>query len=170
MNAKVVINIINEELQKIHCPVIQNHKKILKKVAKYDTFKDFMDNGGLTTHDLDKIAFGFSIEDIRKLWPSQLGILHKIDLEEVYVEIQKSGLSEKQYAKKIDISKPIDVIFKNGKFWLEDGHHRYVAASILGKELSVVVEMKDDAVNKIDPKLSFNQLMKCIYNQVHDYR
>lgn len=170
MNTHMIVNIINEEIEKVHCPVIHKHRKIMKKVREYATFDNFMANGGLTTHDLDKIAFGFSIEDITKLWPSQLGILHKTDLEEVYVEIQKSGESKKKWAKKIDTSKPIDVIFQDGKFWLEDGHHRYVAATILGEELNVVVEMKDDAVKKIDPNLSFNQLMKCIYNQANEYK
>jgi hypothetical protein len=169
MNTRI-INIINEEIEKVHCPVIHKHHKIMKKVAEYNTFDDFMDNGGLTQHDLDKIAFGFSIEDVTKLWPSQLGILHKTDLEEVYVQIEKSGESKKHWAKKEDLSKPVEVMFQHGKFWLEDGHHRYVAATILGKELNVVVEMMDDAVKTIDPKLSFKQLMKCIYDQANGYK
>lgn len=93
---------------------------------------------------LDRMAFGFSRNDIQKMYPENLNIKWEEDLKNVIVEQKASGLSETEWAQNINLEEPIDVIFEDGVFKIDDGHHRYYAALILGKPLNVSLEIKDN--------------------------
>ena len=97
----------------------------------------------LDIDDLDRMAFGFSRDDITRLSPSQLHIKWHQDMENVIWEQEQSGLSKEDWARQINLSEPIDVIFEDGVFKIDDGHHRFYAASILGQDLNVDLTIND---------------------------
>ena len=93
---------------------------------------------------VDRVAFGFAEEDVKTLNPDQLtNIKWSQDYLNVIEEQKRSGLSPKDWAQTIDLSEPIDVVYEEGHFWIDDGHHRYYAALILDKPLNVSVTIKD---------------------------
>ncbi len=104
------------------------------------TSRDF---ANMSVDELDRAAFGFSRENIKMLHPGQIEIKWRDDLENVLHEQASSGLSKKAWAKSIDLSQPIDVIYENGLFKVDNGHHRWYAASILDQPLPVNLEIKD---------------------------
>jgi len=97
----------------------------------------------LTIDELDRAAFGFSREDITTLQPKQLKIKWQVDYDNAVETQNASGLTQVEWAKTIDLSKPIDVTYEDGVFKVDDGYHRYYAAKILEKPLNVSLEIKD---------------------------
>lgn len=93
--------------------------------------------------EADRAAFGFAADDVKSLPADKLNIKWKDDFDNVKAEQKASGLSPKAWASRIDLSEPIDVVFEDGKFKVDDGYHRYYAARILGKPLNVEVTIKD---------------------------
>ena len=102
--------------------------------------------------DIDRAAFGFAEGDIKKLNPNELEIKWVDDLDQVNHEIKTSGKSPQQWAEGIDLSEPIEVIVEDGVFKIDDGHHRYMAAKILNKELPVDVAIKDQPFKALAEK------------------
>ena len=90
----------------------------------------------------DKIAFGFSADEITKLNPSRLTVKWQDDFDNAGFQQEKSGLSKKGWARTVNLSEPIEVSYDGYKFNIEDGHHRYYAALILNKVLPVSLEIK----------------------------
>jgi hypothetical protein len=116
---------------------------------------------------LDRLAYGFSSDDIKTLNPNQLSIKWKEDWSGIKYEQQKSGLSPLDWSKKINLSEPIQVSYQNGKFYVEDGHHRTYAAKILKKPLNVELEIKDNPINKLtNEKLGYDEFHRCLFKQV----
>ncbi len=97
----------------------------------------------LSIEKVDRAAFGFAREDIKKLNPNELTVKWKEDYENAIEQQKQSGLSKEEWAKSIDLSEPIDVIFEDGKFKIDDGYHRFYAAEILNKPLNVELTIKD---------------------------
>ncbi len=161
---KIVREIVEKELNKINCPVLNISKEIENEVNEFNTDEDFLRGGGLSVESLDRLAFGFTAEDIKTLTPNQLNIKWKEDLDNVKFEQEKSGLSKIEWAKKINISEPIDVSYEKNKFYIEDGHHRYYAAKILNLPLNVSLQIKQNPVVKISD-LGYDDLMRCIFKQ-----
>lgn len=93
--------------------------------------------------EVDRAAFGFARKDIKTLLPKELSIKWQEDYKSAVEQQEQSGLSKKEWAESIDLSEPIDVIFEDGKFKVDDGYHRYHAATILGKPLNVDLTIKD---------------------------
>lgn len=155
--------IVKEEIDNFNS--IELNDEVLSYARKFNSLEEFLRSGGLPIDLLDRLAFGFSDEDIKTLSPSQIKIKWKEDLENVLWEIQKSGLSKIQWAKKINLSEPVDVSFEKNNFYLEDGHHRYVAAKILKKPLNVNLEIKSSPVKKINPNISYDKLMTLIFSR-----
>ena len=161
------LNEINKHLNtQNNCPFINISKEIYDHINKFNTDEEFLKSGGLPTNMLDRIAFGFDESDIKTLSPKQLKIKWHDDLDNVIWEQQKSGLSKVEWAKKINLSEPIDVSYEKNKFYLEDGHHRYYAARILGKDLNVNLEIKMNPVLAIAPNLTYDSLCRCLFKQV----
>ena len=161
------LNEINKYLnEESNCPNINISKEIYDHINKFNTDEEFLRAGGLPTNMLDKIAFGFDDSDIKTLNPKQLKIKWYDDLDNVIWEQQKSGLNKVEWAKKINLSEPIDVSYEKNKFYLEDGHHRYYAARILGKDLNVNLEIKMNPVLAIAPNLTYDSLCRCLFKQV----
>ena len=141
-----------------------------KELSKFKSDEDLLRNGGISIELLDRLAHGFSEEDIKTLAPNQLKIKWKDDLENVKWEINKSGLSPKQWASKVNLSEPIDVSYwedskhKRG-FYIEDGHHRYMAAKILNKLLNVNLEIKVNPIKTIAPNMGYDEFHRYVYSK-----
>ena len=158
------IGVIYESIQ---CHEVKLTQEVIDEVSKYSSDEQMLRSGGLSTDMLDRLAFGFSDEDITSLKPEQLHIKWKEDYKNVIWEVANSGLSKVAWAKRVDLSEPIDVAYEKDRFYIEDGHHRYYAAKILKVPLNVQLEIKQNPVTKLSPSLGYDQLMRCIFQQVH---
>lgn len=155
------------------CPVLPVTDDMKSEVSKYKSSEELLRSGGLSMETLDRAAHGFSESDITTLNPDQLNIKWFDDLENVKWEIKHKGLTPREYATKVDLSEPLEVSywedpengFKRG-FYIEDGHHRYYAAKILGKPLNVELEIKVNPFKVIGKGLSYDDYHRCLYNQI----
>lgn len=153
----------------ISCEEIKIIPEIAEYVSKFDSSEKLLRSGGIPIELLDKAAYGFSDSDIKQLMPKHLNIKWKADLENVIYEQQKSGLSKIDWAKKIDLSEPIDVTYNGKKFFIEDGHHRYYAAKILNKPLNINLDINANPIKKLDGGIGdYDKFNRCIWNQVHN--
>jgi hypothetical protein len=155
----------NNEL-KIHSEYINDLKG---ELSKFKTDEELLRNGGISIETLDRLAHGFSEEDIKTINPNDLKIKWKDDLENVKYEIKQSGLTPKQWASKIKLTEPIDVSYwEDGKykkgFYIEDGHHRYMAAKILKKPLNINLEIKVNPIKTIAPHMGYDEFHRYIFN------
>jgi len=123
-------------------------KSILYKLEEkelYELSATGREYAEMSIEEIERKAFGFAEEDIKTISPSKLNIRWKDDYENAIYKQEKSGLSKIDWAKTVDLSEPIQLSYKNGKFYIEDGHHRYYAAKILNKDLNVnEVDFKDN--------------------------
>ena len=140
--------------------------EIEQEVSRFNTSEELLRSGGISIEALDRAAFGFDDEDIKTLMPNQLHIKWRDDYSNVLWEIQKSGLTKKAWASKINLSEPIDVCYEKNKFYIEDGHHRYYAAKVLNKPLNVNLEIKMNPIVALAPKLSYDDFHREVFNQV----
>ena len=155
----------NNEL-KIHSEYINDLKG---ELSKFKTDEELLRNGGISIETLDRLAHGFSEEDIKTINPNDLKIKWKDDLENVKYEIKQSGLTPKQWASKIKLTEPIDVSYwEDNKhmrgFYIEDGHHRYMAAKILNKPLNINLEIKVNPIKTIAPNMGYDEFHRYIFN------
>jgi GNAT superfamily N-acetyltransferase len=98
----------------------------------------------MDTEDLDRLAFGVTSGDVIEVDPSDILIQYKSDLSNPEEKFRTGGT---KWLKSVDLSDPVDVeVHKDGKLYLADGHHRWFAASKLGKKLRALVEVKANPV------------------------
>jgi hypothetical protein len=136
---------------------------LIKEAEKIDNPVNFM----VSTEGLDKAAFGFSDGDILKLNPEKLNIKYPGDMDNVFYQIAHSGLSPEKWAKTVSLKTPIQVSFENGVFNIEDGHHRYYAAKLLGKPLFAEVNIKDNPLSVLTD-LSWDDFNEYIWKLAHN--
>jgi len=83
----------------------------------------------------------------------QIKPLNQQEINGATAQMERSGLTPEDWARKVDTSEPVDVsIFGDGEIKISDGHHRYLAAKILGKPLNVnltSINAKNDAINSL---------------------
>lgn len=97
----------------------------------------------LSTKILDRMAFGFTVGSILTLNPDDLSIKYEDDLENAKYQAKASGPDK--WAKSVNLSKPIDIFYEKGKLYVGDGHHRWYASKLLGKQVRAkVVDIKDN--------------------------
>lgn len=164
---------LNESIE--NEPKLKITKEIAKEVNRYNSDEELLRAGGLSIETLDRAAFGFSDNDIKTLMPDQLKIKWKDDLENVKHEIKQKRLTDLEYAKSVDLSKPIDVSYwedidggyERG-FYIEDGHHRYYAAKILNKPLNVNLSIEINPIRELAHDLSYDDYHRMIFKQVKD--
>jgi hypothetical protein len=121
-----------------------NWFKKAQKVPLWQLSPDGREYAEKSDEELCYETFGFSPYKIKQMHPNSLSIKWKDDLKNVIEEQKNSGLSPQDWARQIDLSEPIDVIYEDGVFKIDDGHHRYYAAKILNKMLNVSIEIKDN--------------------------
>jgi hypothetical protein len=148
------------------CPHIKTTPEVVNYINKFNTDEELLRSGGLPTNMLDRLAFGFSDEDIKTLNPDQLHVKWHDDMDNVKWEQQKSGLSKVAWAKRINLSEPIDVVFEKNKFYIDDGHHRTYAAKILKQPLNVNLDIKMNPIIALAPKLGYDDFHRCLFKQI----
>lgn len=163
-----MLSIIQESER--NCSDIKLTDEIIKEVSKFNSSEELLRSGGISTKVLNKAAFGFCEDEIKTILPKQLSVKWKDDLDNVKYEINKytheTGKDIESWAKKIDLSNPIEVSFERNRFNIEDGHHRYMAAKILGKPLNIKLEINMNPITKLAPNLSYDDFHRCIFDQV----
>jgi hypothetical protein len=146
------------------CSDIKLTDEMKNEMSKFNSDEEFLRKGGFSIEALDRAAFGFSSEDIKTLKPNQLNIKWKDDYENVIYEQNKSGLSKIDWANKINLNEPIDVIFEKNKFFIDDGHHRFYAAKILNKPLNVNLIIKQNPIIYLNKDLSYDDFHRCAFS------
>ena len=88
---------------------------------------------------------------VTQIMPSELKPLNPREMATARSSQRRSGLPEVDWAKTIDLSDPIEAtLFADGDIRIQDGHHRYLAASILGVPVKVTlqaVNVRRDVLN-----------------------
>lgn len=155
------------------CQKIKITDDMVEEAQRFDSDEELLRSGGFSIQTLDRAAHGFSESDIRIIDPQKLKVRWRNDLENVLWEIEQSGLSAEEWSKSVDLSEPIDVDywedkemgFKRG-FYIQDGHHRYVAAKTLGKPLKVNLEIKINPIKEISRGLGYDEFHRCVYKRI----
>ena len=146
------------------CSDIKLTDEMKNEMSKFNSDEQFLRSGGFSIEVLDRAAYGFSSDDIKTLMPNELNIKWKDDYENVIYEQNKSGLSKIDWANKINLNEPIDVIFEKNKFYIDDGHHRFYAAKILKKPLNVNLEIKQNPILSLSSNLSYDDFHRCAFS------
>lgn len=158
------------------CSEIKLTQDMIDYVSQFDSDEQLLRKGGLPIEILDKAAHGFCESDITSLTTNKLNIMWDDDIDNVKFEIanaRKKGMSPEEYAKRIDLSEPIDVDYmedlerglKRG-FYIQDGHHRYMAAKILGKPVNVTLKIKINPFKVIGGGMDYDQFHRCLFKQI----
>lgn len=122
-----------------------SEKYLIGLAKKSKTIEEFLNL------DWDKIAFGFSDGEIIKLMPSDINIKWVDDLENAEYKINNVMRFGKHFKDSLSKLPPVEVsINEDGKFYLEDGHHRYVLAKKENKSLNAIVEIKANPFEKLN--------------------
>lgn len=141
---------------------------LTNEIRPYDTSEAFLRGGGLSWELLCRMAFGFAEEDVVELYPGELKVRWKDDIENVKYGIKHSGLPAKEWAKGVDLSEPIEVSLRNNRgkptFYIEDGHHRYTAAKLLGKKLNVSLDIQMNPISYIAPNLGYDEFSRKLFD------
>lgn len=98
---------------------------------------------------LDRMAYGFASGDTRTV-PLSVLVPVADDLENAGYQAGRYKGGPIAWARSVDLSEPIEVRIKGGRWIIHDGHHRYYAAFLLKhKTIRAVVEIEDNSVSKI---------------------
>lgn len=141
---------------------------MVDEVNRFQTDEEFLRAGGLSNETLDRAAFGFTESDITTLMPKQLKVKWKDDWENVKWEVtkaQEKGISKLKWAKSINLEEPIDVVYEKDNFYIDDGHHRTFAASILKHPLNVNLVIEMNPITKLS-NLSYDDYHRCLFRQI----
>jgi hypothetical protein len=97
--------------------------------------------------ELDVLAYGCKGGDICTFKPSELRIKWKEDLGNPQYKFEQDGMA---WVRSVIFDEPVEVsVSEDGVFELEDGHHRWFAATKLGLELKAVIEVKGNPIRTI---------------------
>jgi len=150
------------------CNKIKITPEMSAEASQHNSAEDLLKSGGFSIETLDRAAHGFSEGDIKTLKPDQLNVKWHMDMENPKHQIKQMGLGPEGWAKTVNLEQPIEVSYESGKFWIEDGHHRYTAAKILNRPLSVNLEIKDNPILKLtNGDMGYDDFHRCIYGRVH---
>lgn len=113
-------------------------------VTKIYTQRELED---MDVDELDVIAYGCKGGEIRSFKPSVLKIKWAMDLDNPKYKFEQGGMD---WVRSVTFDEPVEVsVDDHGVFSLEDGHHRWFAATKLGIELEAVIEVKGNPVRTI---------------------
>lgn len=151
-------------VHKSDCNTFKITDDMRREVEPFENDEQFLRSGGFSIATLDRAAFGFSDEDIKTLMPNQLHIKWKDDMLNPPYKQQVSGLNKLTWARQMDFSEPIEVSYQKGKFWIEDGHHRYYAAKILKRPLNIILSIEENPIITLGNGLSYDDFHRIIFN------
>lgn len=96
---------------------------------------------------LDKMAFGVTSGQCVVTLSHKIHIQYPGDLENAQHAFDTKGM---EWARQVDLSDPVEVsIDNNGRWNLEDGHHRWLAASKTGRSLTALINVKGKPIERI---------------------
>lgn len=96
---------------------------------------------------LDRLAFGVADGDQVTLKPEAIQLPYPGDLLNPMARFDKEGMD---WVQSVDFSEPVEVsVNQAGEFCLENGHHRWFAARMLGRTLEAVVAVKGKPIERI---------------------
>lgn len=99
---------------------------------------------------LDRWAFGVIGDEIIKLDPKDVTIVHQADLENAKHQASRYSGGPKIWGASVSLGDPVDVsVTRHGEFVLEDGHHRYLAAKLTGRKLKAKVTVKGKPIEHL---------------------
>ena len=97
--------------------------------------------------DLDRMAFGVVGGEERTLDPATIHIVYPGDLENPQALFDQKGMA---WARSVDLSEPVEVsVNDEGQFCLEDGHHRWFAATKTHRPLIASITIKGKPIERI---------------------
>jgi hypothetical protein len=131
-------------------------KSEIKRSILMDKFKKYPEvvkyvrgkiDSELVNSDLwDKLAFGFISHSIIQLPVKKLKLKYPSDMVNVVIGSMKSYFKGVPF----DSLPPIEASYKNGKFYIEDGHHRCGYAIELGlNKVPVLIRIEDNPFKKL---------------------
>ena len=101
----------------------------------------------MDTDELDAIAFGCRSGEVKTLKPSAIRIKYPCDLENPQHRFEQEGMA---WVRSVSLDDPVSVsVDDNGVFWLEDGHHRWFAATKRRVKLQAEIDIKGNPVRAI---------------------
>ena len=100
---------------------------------------------------LDRAVFGFTTDDITRVPLDLIEVKYPGNLEAAEYEVTDPEMWRPH------LREPIEVQYKGGVFYIEDGHHRYVAAKRLG-ETSILASIQPDD----NPIIALEKLMRSL--------
>ena len=121
------LGISDKGLRRIAQVINGNQEQARAELANYATLED------APIDLLDMAAFGIN-QGLVNLPVDSLSVVYEADLENAEIQANEHPRGPEGFAQDMDFSEPIEVKLKDGLFRIEDGHHRYLAATILGKE------------------------------------
>ena len=99
---------------------------------------------------LDRWAFGVIGDEIIKLDPKQITIVHQADLDNAKHQAERYPGGPKSWGRSVSLSDPVDVsVTRPGEFVLQDGHHRYLAAKLTGRKLTATITVKGKPIEHL---------------------
>lgn len=97
----------------------------------------------LDIDQLDRWAFGVIGDQIIKIDPKDIAVVHFDDLDNAKHQADRYPGGRKAWARGFTFDEPVDIsVTEPGAFVLEDGHHRYLAAKTLGRKLPAKIRIK----------------------------
>jgi hypothetical protein len=106
---------------------------------------------------LDRWAFGVVGDEILKLDPKDITVVHSDDLKNAEYQADRHPGGPKRWAKGVSLTEPVDVsVTRPGEFVLEDGHHRYLAARLSGRKLSAKIVVKGKPIEELLSRADLN--------------
>lgn len=135
-----------------------NSKDINEDNSIDNILKQFKNIPEIVRYDWDKVAFGFSVDDEIRININDLKVKYKDDLENAIYKIDNEKKFGRHFKDSFDDLPSIEVSYENGKFYIEDGHHRYYYA-------------KKNNINNVKVKIvdiKENPIIKMGYNSIDD--
>lgn len=126
--------------------LIESENVTIPDLSKYNDIIQSHSISELVNYDWNKIAFGFSNDDVLNIPLSKIKIKWKEDMLNV------DGFDMGKYFKDVDYASlpPIEVSYDGKNFYLEDGHHRYGYAKKLNmKSVPAIVEITANPFKKL---------------------
>jgi len=161
-----------------NCPLIKTNYQVEQFVKQFvKQFKngeELLRRGGLPNDMLDFLAFGVKDGEIKRMSSNEIKIKWKDDIENVLYEIKyfakknEMNIKEAQlkWAKMINLSTPIDVRLENDNYYIEDGHHRYMASKLLNKKVLCKIEVFQNPIIKLASDLDYDNFHRCLFKQI----
>jgi len=104
----------------------------------------------LDVDTLDRWAFGVVGDEVLRLDPGELMIVHVDDLANARHQADRHPGGSLRWARRVSLKEPVDVIVDDrGDLLLDDGHHRYLAARLSGRKLSAKIIVRGRPIERL---------------------